>query len=101
MRKWDERERILRERPDRIQLAESMLPKFILLVQKYAKLKGIDLPSPDEDEDLEYYNFLNDASFIDFANDESGIIFNADMFTFETTDEEDEYDKKRFDLKAP
>lgn len=42
------------------------------------------------DEPIDYYDFLNDARFIDFAYDQSRIIFNERMFKGddEITDED-------------
>ena len=46
---------------------------------------------------VDYYDFLYDAKFIDFAYDESGIIFNDEMFTLD--DEFTDEDLKNLGLK--
>ena len=75
-----------------------MLKIYCPLVEKYAKLNDIEIPPEDDNHYLPVlYGFVWDAKFIDFAYDESGIIFNEDMFTLD--DEITEEDLKKFGFK--
>ena len=85
---WDNKDRKRLERDEHFErpgVSKDLQP----LVEKYAKVNNIDLFDND-DEPIDYYDFLNDARFIDFAYDQSRIIFNERMFKGddEITDED-------------
>ena len=86
---WDNKERKIQERNDHTHKGIELAKVYKPLVEKYAKLNNIELVN-DNGDPVDYYDFLYDAKFIDFAYDESGIIFNDEMFTLddEFTDED-------------
>ena len=53
-------------------------------MEEYAKLNDIQIPPEGDDDFPVVYGFVLDAKFIDFAYDESGIIFNEEMFTIDS-----------------
>ena len=61
-------------------------------MEKYAKLNDIELVN-DDGNPVDFYGFLYDAKFIDFAYDESGIIFNEEMFTLDDEITEEDLNK--------
>jgi hypothetical protein len=77
------------EYDDHLRNTQELVKIYRLLVERYTKMNGIELPPKDDDVYLNtMYSFVWDAKFIDSASDESGIIFNEDMFNIEATDEE-------------
>ena len=98
---WDGREKRKEEYDAHLKQAIKMTKIYFPLVEKYVKLNDIEMPPEDDDDHLvEVYNFVWDPKFIDFAYDESGIVFNAEMFELGFTDEElEEFKGKKEDMK--
>lgn len=81
---WDERERIKHKTIEESKRSQELFKIYIPLVEKYAKLNNIELPSKDNDDYTNsIYGFVWDAKFIDFAYDESGIVFSKDLYEFD------------------
>ncbi len=53
-------------------------------MKEYAKLNDIEIPPEGDDDFPVVYGFVWNAKFIDFAYDESGIIFTEEMFTMDS-----------------